>query len=68
MQSFKTHRLDLLLSLSGKEPAIKTKHLAAWSIVAEWDSENRYSVIGTATQTDAHDMIEAVKIIVKALK
>jgi HEPN domain-containing protein len=68
LQSFKTHRLDLLLSLSGQEAKIKTQYLADWSIVASWDSETRYSVIGTATQTDARDIIESAKIIVKALK
>lgn len=68
LQSFKTHRLDLLLSLSGQETKIKTRYLADWSNVASWDSETRYSVIGTATQTDARDMIESAKIIVKALK
>lgn len=68
LQSFKTHRLDLLLSLSGQEAKIKTRFLADWSVVASWDSETRYSVIGTATQTDARDMIESSKIIVKALK
>jgi hypothetical protein len=67
LQSFKTHRLDLLLSLSGQEAKIKTRYLADWSIVASWDSETRYSVIGTATPTDARDMIESAKIIVKAL-
>lgn len=67
-QSFKTHRLDILLSLSGQEIKIKTNHLTDWSIVANWDSETRYSVIGTATQTDAHNIIQSAKIIVKAFK
>lgn len=68
LQSFKTHRLDLLLGLSGQEAKIKTRYLADWSIVASWDSETRYSVIGTATQIDAHNIIESAKIIVRVLK
>ncbi len=68
LQSFKTHRLDLLLTLSGQEAKVKTKYLADWSIVAKWNSETRYSVIGTATQIDAHNIIESDKIIIKALK
>ena len=68
LQSFKTHRLDLLLILCGQEAEIKTKYLADWSIVASWDSETRYSVVGTATKIDAQNIIESAKIIIKALK
>ena len=68
LQSFKTHRLDLLLSLSGQEGKIKTGYLAEWSIVANWDSETRYSVVGTITQNEAFDMIESAKVIIKALR
>jgi len=68
LQSFKTHRLDLLLSLSGQEGKIKTAFLADWSIVANWDSETRYSIIGTVSKTDALDIIESAKVIIKALK
>jgi len=49
--SFKTHDLDVLLSLSGAEDEIKTKYLAEWSAVATWDPEARYNPIGTATRT-----------------
>jgi len=66
--SFKTHRLDILIRLSGFEGEIKTNYLADWSIVANWDSETRYRAIGTATQTDAQDIIQSAQIIVKALK
>ena len=40
--SFKTHKLDVLLRLSGAEENIKSKFLAEWSVVSEWDPENRY--------------------------
>jgi HEPN domain-containing protein len=68
LQSFKTHRLDLLLSLSGQEGKIKTAFLADWSIVASWDSETRYSIVGTVSKTDALYMIESARVIIKALK
>ena len=68
LQSFKTHRLDMLLSLCGQESKIKTGYLADWSIVVNWDSETRYSIIGTISKTEASDMIESAKIIVRALK
>lgn len=32
--SFRTHDLDVLLHLSGREAIIKTRHLTAWSVVA----------------------------------
>lgn len=48
--SFKTHKLDVLLSLSGQEQRIKTENLSEWSAVATWDPEARYRAIG---QTDA---------------
>lgn len=67
-QSFRTHRLDVLLSLSGQEDKIKSMFLADWSIVAKWDTETRYTPIGTATQKDAFDMIESSKVIIKALR
>ena len=68
LQSFKTHSLEILLSLSGQEVKIKTGYLADWSIVVSWDSETRYSIIGTATKTDAKNMIESVKITIRALR
>lgn len=68
LQSFKTHSLDLLLRLSGQENRIKIGYLADWSIVVKWDSEKRYSTIGTISKTEAFDMIESTKLIVKALK
>ncbi|MGI8641459.1 MAG: HEPN domain-containing protein [Pyrinomonadaceae bacterium] len=67
LQSFRTHRLDLLLSLSGQEIKIKTKFLADWSVVVKWEPETRYSVVGTIKQADAQRMIKSAKIIVKAL-
>ena len=62
LQSFKTHRLDLLLSLSGQEGKIKATYFADWSIVASWDSETRYSIIGTVTEIDAFNMIEELEL------
>jgi hypothetical protein len=56
------------LSLSGQEGKIKTAFLADWSIVASWDSETRYSIVGTVSKTDALYMIESAKVIIKALK
>ena len=67
LHSFKIHRLDMLLTLSGQEVKIKTKFLADWSIVAKWNPEIRYTAIGSATQQDAQEMIESAKVIMRVL-
>lgn len=43
LSSFKTHNLEILLHLSGKETEIKEKHFSEWSVVASWEPEIRYS-------------------------
>ena len=46
--SFKTHKLVVLLSLSGQEERIKRDHLSEWSVVEKWDAEARYRRVGHA--------------------
>lgn len=36
LASFRTHKLDILLALSGQEQKVKTGYLAEWSAVATW--------------------------------
>lgn len=67
LRCFKTHNLDVLLSLSGVEAKMKAQYLADWSIVAQWDSGVRYKPIGSARKSDAQDMIEATKSLMKIL-
>ena len=66
-QSFRTHDLDVLLSLSGAEDKIKTGFLAEWSAVATWDSEARYNPIGSANQGDAELLVESARRLMGAL-
>ncbi len=66
-KSFKTHNLDILLSLSGSEDEIKSQYLAEWSAVAAWDPEARYNPIGSASKADAELLIEAAKILLDVL-
>jgi hypothetical protein len=66
-QSFKTHNLDILLKLSGAENKIKLNFLSDWSIVVTWEPDARYKPIGTASRTEAHLMIDAVKILLRQL-
>jgi HEPN domain-containing protein len=65
-RSLRTHNLDVLLSLSGIENKIKTKHLTEWSIIATWDPEVRYKST-QAKRQDALSIIEAVKTLLKVL-
>lgn len=61
--SFKTHKLNVLLRLSGAEENIKSKFLAEWSVVSEWDPEDRYQPIGNIKEEDAKLMLESVTTI-----
>lgn len=67
LHSFKTHRLETLLKLSGQEERIKTRYLSAWSNAAEWDPEFRYLPIGSTIAEDAKKMIDAVQALVRVL-
>lgn len=66
-RSFRSHNLDVLLSLSGMEDKIKSQHLAEWSAVAAWDLEARYNPIGSASQAAAELLLEAAKTLLGAL-
>jgi hypothetical protein len=67
LASFKTHDLDVLLSLSGREQKLKTKHLAAWSAVATWDPEVRYKLPGSATKAAAEVLLKAAATLLTAV-
>lgn len=67
LQSFKTHDLDVLLHLTGKEQVIRASLLAEWSAVAQWNPEARYKPIGTATAADAQLMIAAAEVLLKKI-
>ena len=62
-KSFKVHKLDVLLSLSGlgKKIQFDNNIYARWQIASTWDSEIRYKEIGRITEAEANDIIEATK-------
>ena len=66
-QSFKSHNLDVLLHLTGIEDKIKSRLLAEWSTVAEWDPEVRYKPIGSANISDATQMLSATATLLRNL-
>lgn len=55
--SFKTHNLDVLLSLSGREQAIKQNHFDLWAIVCVWNPEDRYRAVGGVSATHAQEFL-----------
>jgi hypothetical protein len=67
LQSVKTHDLEILLRLSGVEPRVKSKYLAEWSAVADWDPEKRYQTTGQFTLQEANAMIAATEKLMSAL-
>ena len=58
-QSFKTHDLDVLLRLSGREQYIKVTLFPEWTVVSQWNPEARYQAVGTVTAATAQNMISA---------
>lgn len=67
-QSFKTHKLDTLLQLSGLEANIKSTYLADWSVVAIWEPELRYRIAGSATPAEAKNMLESTAALLRVIK
>jgi len=65
--SFRTHKLDVLLSLSGEEQRIKADHILEWSYVAEWNPEVRYSATDTANRDDVALMITSTETLLRVL-
>ena len=62
-----THKLNILLTLSGMETKIKTQYLSEWSVVETWNPEDRYAPIPQKTRQDSLDMIESTKTLLKVL-
>jgi hypothetical protein len=65
--NFKTHKLDVLLALSGHEQRIKAGHFDDWSAIAKWDPEVRYRVVGQTTAEQVALIIEAVENLLGTL-
>ena len=65
--AFKTHDLDILLTLSGISEKITNHYSTEWSIVSRWNPENRYKKIGSETKQTAFNMINAVNELLKVL-
>ncbi|MEQ1853602.1 MAG: hypothetical protein ABMA01_18645 [Chthoniobacteraceae bacterium] len=67
LQTFKTHNLDVLLLLSGREQTIKQSHFADWSIVGAWNPEARYTTVGSASPTEANAFVQSTATLLPIL-
>jgi hypothetical protein len=67
LSSFKVHKLDVLLHLSGIETKVKTQYFADWSMVLQWEPEARYKPVGSATRPGVVTMIQSAEILLKVL-
>ena len=67
LQSFRTHRLDILLRLSGQAERITQRFRNEWEAVVTWNPERRYLPIGSTTRDGAREMLESVQVIMRTL-
>lgn len=66
-QSFRTHDLNVLLHLTGREEFVKTNYMVEWSGVNEWESKSRYNMTGSVTKEDTQLMIASAEILLKKI-
>lgn len=66
-KSFRTHDLDILLTLSGMDTKIKKMYIFDWLIVAKWNPEIRYRTTGIIKRNNANDMIKSSVNLIKIL-
>jgi hypothetical protein len=67
LRDLKTHKLEVLLRLSGIENRVYGSALPAWSTVKTWGPESRYKPLSSATQLDARYMIDAARVLLRIL-
>jgi hypothetical protein len=65
-KALKTHKLGVLLLLSGLETTMSTTLTPEWSVVVKWDPEQRYSAAPVAAQ-HAQTMIAATEKLMMSL-
>jgi len=67
LRSFRTHKLDVLLSLTGQEQRIKAENFSEWSAVATWDPEARYRPIGQVDTAKVALMLFSAATLLRVL-
>jgi hypothetical protein len=65
--SFRTHKLDVLLRLSGQEKRIKAEQLDEWSSVLPWSPEGRYQAVGHSERANIEVMLASATLLLEVL-
>ena len=66
-RSFTVHKLDVLLTLSGYEARLRSRHAREWAIARQWDPTDRYPAIGTMTEPEARARVETARVLLGTL-
>ena len=66
-EQLRTHDLEALLLISGREAHIKQTCFPSWNAVAIWKPEARYAKIGTVSPSDADAMISGATQLLASL-
>ena len=66
-RSFRTHDLEVLLTLTGVEDLVTTRYGLFWSSVSFWNPELRYGRVGHSNASVAGAMIGATQILMRYL-
>lgn len=67
LQSFRSHDLERLLYLSGRESKIQARFSAEWAALSVWNPELRYSAPGQISRPSAESMIQSCRTLVGGL-
>ena len=67
LNSFRTHKLDILLRLTGRETFVKKSYMAEWSAVMDWSPESRYEPNLALEKGDVRYMIASAKLLLGKL-
>jgi HEPN domain-containing protein len=67
LQTFRTHDLDVLARLTGRDSVMKKAYFAEWAAVVEWSPETRYKPIGSTSSAKVQIMISAAEILLKKI-
>ena len=65
LNSLKTHDLNTLLKFSGIEKLVRQRYFYEWSVLMQWNPQNRYDPIGKVTPNTVAEMISAAKKLMK---
>ena len=66
-RTFKTHNLEVLLSLTGRSAGVKRKYRNEWTVVSQWDPERRDAPPGGLQKAAAELMVRFSETILRAL-